>query len=154
MSNQLHSVSIQQHTMKRWMCLVDNTMTVLLKNLFTVHFQFDLLKLETNNTRDDELKHAWITVRWTVGLWDLSLTTVATNWVEYHSIWPPSMQFERAPHPPSPPQPPKAPKYPPQSMHSCPPRGVQGGRAAPPATTMFGRAVGTRPNIVSPNSAK
>jgi hypothetical protein len=39
------------------------TMTVLLKNLFTVHFQFDLFKLETNNTRDDELKHAWITVR-------------------------------------------------------------------------------------------
>ena len=39
------------------------TMTVLLKNLFTVHFQFDLLKLETNNTRDDKLKHAWITVR-------------------------------------------------------------------------------------------
>ena len=38
-------------------------MTVLLKNLFTVHFQFDLLKLETNNTRDDKLKHAWITVR-------------------------------------------------------------------------------------------
>ena len=39
------------------------TMTVLLKNLFTVHFQFDLLKLETNNTRDDILKHAWIIVR-------------------------------------------------------------------------------------------
>ena len=38
-------------------------MTVLLKNLFTVHFQFDLLKLETNNTRDDKLKHAWIIVR-------------------------------------------------------------------------------------------
>ena len=38
-------------------------MTVLLKNLFTVHFQFDLLKLETNNTRDDILKHAWIIVR-------------------------------------------------------------------------------------------
>ena len=35
-------------------------MTVLLKNLFTVHFQFDLLKLETNNTRDDKLKHACI----------------------------------------------------------------------------------------------
>ena len=42
---------------------VINTMTVLLKNLFTVHFQFDLLKLETNNTRDDKLKHAWIIVR-------------------------------------------------------------------------------------------
>ena len=39
------------------------TMTVLLKNLFTVHFQFDLLKLETNNTRDDEVKHAWIIAR-------------------------------------------------------------------------------------------
>ena len=38
-------------------------MTVLLKNLFTVHFQFDLLKLETNNTRDDKMKHAWIIVR-------------------------------------------------------------------------------------------
>ena len=38
-------------------------MTVLLKNLFTVHFQFDLLKLETNNTRDDKVKHAWIIVR-------------------------------------------------------------------------------------------
>ena len=38
-------------------------MTVLLKNLFTVHFQFDLLKLETNNTRDDEVKHAWIIAR-------------------------------------------------------------------------------------------
>ena len=38
-------------------------MTVLLKNLFTVHFQFDLLKLETNNTRDDILKHAWIIAR-------------------------------------------------------------------------------------------
>jgi len=39
------------------------TMTVLLKNLFTVHFQFDLLKLETNNTRDDKLNHAWIIAR-------------------------------------------------------------------------------------------
>ena len=39
------------------------TMTVLLKNLFTVHFQFDLLKLETNNTRDDKVKHAWIIAR-------------------------------------------------------------------------------------------
>ena len=38
-------------------------MTVLLKNLFTVHFQFDLLKLGTNNTRDDILKHAWIIAR-------------------------------------------------------------------------------------------
>ena len=38
-------------------------MTVLLKNLFTVHFQFDLLKLETNNTRDDKVKHAWIIAR-------------------------------------------------------------------------------------------
>jgi len=37
------------------------TMTVLLKNLFTVHFQFVLLKLETNNTRDDKVKHAWST---------------------------------------------------------------------------------------------
>ena len=73
-------------------------MTVLLKNLFTVHFQFDLLKLETNNTRDDKMKHAWIIVRWTVGWGDLSLTTVATSWVEPHSVWPPSMQFERAPH--------------------------------------------------------
>ena len=43
--------------------VVRETMTVLLKNLFTVHFQFDLLKLETNNTRDDKLKHAWIIVR-------------------------------------------------------------------------------------------
>lgn len=72
-------------------------MTVLLKNLFTVHFQFDLLKLETNNTRDDILKHAWIIARWTVGYWDFSLTTVATSWVEPHSVWPPSMQYERAP---------------------------------------------------------
>ena len=72
-------------------------MTVLLKNLFTVHFQFDLLKLETNNTRDDILKHAWIIVRWTVGYWNFSLTTVATSWVEPHSVWPPSMQYERAP---------------------------------------------------------
>ena len=40
-------------------------MTVLLKNLFTVHFQFDLLKLETNNTRDDKMNHAWIIARWT-----------------------------------------------------------------------------------------
>ena len=39
------------------------SMTVLLKNLFTVHFQFDLLKLETNNTRDDKLNHAWIIAR-------------------------------------------------------------------------------------------
>ena len=39
------------------------TMTVLLKNLFTVHFQFDLLKLETNNTRDDKMNHAWIIAR-------------------------------------------------------------------------------------------
>jgi hypothetical protein len=37
-------------------------------------------------------------VRWTVGWWDLSLTTVATSWVEPHSVRPPSMQFERAPH--------------------------------------------------------
>ena len=86
------------------------SMTVLLKNLFTVHFQFDLLKLETNNTRDDELKHAWIIARWTVGWGDFFLTTVATSWVEPHSVWPPSMQFERAPHnhiyhPPAPPLP-------------------------------------------------
>jgi hypothetical protein len=39
------------------------SMTVLLKNLFTVHFQFDLLKLETNNTCDDKVNHAWIIVR-------------------------------------------------------------------------------------------
>ena len=32
-----------------------HSMTVLLKNLFTVHLQFDLLKLETNNTRDDKI---------------------------------------------------------------------------------------------------
>ena len=90
-------------------------MTVLLKNLFTVHFQFDLLKLETNNTRDDKLKHAWIIVRWTVGWWDLSLTTVATSWVEPHSVRPPSMQFERAPtphtYPPSIPNQTKAPQW-------------------------------------------
>ena len=42
-------------------------MTVLFKNLFTVHFQFDLLKLETNNTRDDKVKLAWIIARLTVG---------------------------------------------------------------------------------------
>ena len=42
---------------------VPTTMTVLLKNLFTVHFQFDLLKLETNNTRDEKVKHAGIIVR-------------------------------------------------------------------------------------------
>ena len=30
-------------------------MTVLLKNLFTVHIQFDLIKLETHNTRDDKV---------------------------------------------------------------------------------------------------
>ena len=72
-------------------------MTVLLKNLFTVHFQFDLLKLETNNTRDDILKHAWIIARWTAGYWGFSLTTVATSWVKPHSVWPPSMQYERAP---------------------------------------------------------
>ena len=41
----------------------ESNMTVLLKNLFTVHFQFDLLKLETNNTRDDEQNHAWIIAR-------------------------------------------------------------------------------------------
>ena len=41
----------------------DQNMTVLLKNLFTVHFQFDLLKLETNNTRDDKVNHAWIIAR-------------------------------------------------------------------------------------------
>ena len=76
-----------------------SNMTVLLKNLFTVHFQFDLLKLETNNTRDDELKHAWIIARWMAGQWGISLTAVATSWVENHSIWPPSMQFERAPPP-------------------------------------------------------
>ena len=34
-----------------------------LKNLFTVHFQFDLLKLETDNTRDDKMNHAWIIAR-------------------------------------------------------------------------------------------
>ena len=43
--------------------LLASIMTVLLKNLFTVHFQFDLLKLETNNTRDDKVKHAWIIAR-------------------------------------------------------------------------------------------
>jgi len=45
------------------MHVLTQTMTVLLKNLFTVHFQFDLLKLETNNTRDDKLNHAWIIAR-------------------------------------------------------------------------------------------
>jgi len=43
--------------------MMSEAMTVLLKNLFTVHFQFDLLKLETNNTRDDKLNHAWIIAR-------------------------------------------------------------------------------------------
>jgi hypothetical protein len=37
--------------------------TLFFKNLITVHFQFDLLKLETNNTRDDKVKHAWIIAR-------------------------------------------------------------------------------------------
>ena len=37
------------------------------KESLTVHFQFDLLKLETNNTRDDKVKHAWIIARLTVG---------------------------------------------------------------------------------------
>ena len=46
--------------------LLFKVMTVLLKNLFTVHFQFDRLKLETNNTRDDKVYHAWIIARWTV----------------------------------------------------------------------------------------
>jgi hypothetical protein len=43
--------------------LLFKVMTVLLKNLFTVHFQFDRLKLETNNTRDDKVYHAWIIAR-------------------------------------------------------------------------------------------
>ncbi len=30
---------------------------------FTVHSQFDLLKLETNYISDDKVKHAWIIVR-------------------------------------------------------------------------------------------
>ena len=44
-------------------CAIIQFKFVLLKNLFTVHFQFDLLKLETNNTRDDKLNHAWIIAR-------------------------------------------------------------------------------------------
>ena len=55
------------------MHVLTQTMTVLLKNLFTVHFQFDLLKLETNNTRDDKLNHAWIIARWTVAVEEISL---------------------------------------------------------------------------------
>ena len=51
------------HMFTRLSRVMSEIMTVLLKNLFTVHFQFDLLKLETNNTRDDKLKHAWIIVR-------------------------------------------------------------------------------------------
>ena len=97
------------------------------------------------------------------------MTTVATNWVEHHSIRPPSMQFERAP---------LIPPYPPTSLtptkpltffwylegmandekgfEACllPTAGGCRGGAAPPATTMFGRAVGTRPNIVSPTHPK
>ena len=53
--------------------VMTQTMTVLLKNLFTVHFQFDLLKLETNNSRDDKLNHAWIIARWTVAVEEISL---------------------------------------------------------------------------------
>ncbi len=57
-------------------------MTVLLKNLFTVHFQFDLFKLETNNTRDDKVKHTWIIARRSVVQGeDFFLNTVATSWV-------------------------------------------------------------------------
>lgn len=75
----IHEIESWHHPLTH---VIQPIMTVLLKNLFTVHFQFDLLKLETNNTRDDELKHAWIIARWTAGWWDLSLTTVATSWVE------------------------------------------------------------------------
>jgi hypothetical protein len=58
-----------------------SSMTELLKNLFTVYFQFELLKLETNYTCDDKVKHAWIIARWTVGWGGLSLTTVAMSQV-------------------------------------------------------------------------
>ena len=34
--------------------------TVLLKNLFTVHFQFDLLKLETNTCLDNCEMNSWL----------------------------------------------------------------------------------------------
>ena len=85
-------------------------MTVLLKNLFTVHFQFDLLKLETNNTREDETNHAWIIARWTmreeIFLWPI----VATSWDEYFSFdpqacnlnGPPYQPPQPTPHPPTP----------------------------------------------------
>ena len=74
-------------------CIV--VMTVLLKNLFSVHFQFDLLKLETNNTRDDKMNHAWIIARWTVFLcWRNTFFDhrgEEQGWIFYltpkHAIW-------------------------------------------------------------------
>ena len=94
LNSTFHICAIESWNFPSCVCVNQVIMTVLLKNLFTVHFQFDLLKLETNNTRDDELKHAWIIARWTAGWWDLSLTTVATSWVEpsfsltpEHAIW-------------------------------------------------------------------
>jgi len=48
-------VQLQTHLRQNAPSRDYESMTVLLKNLFTVHFQFDLLKLETNNTRDDKI---------------------------------------------------------------------------------------------------
>ena len=89
-------------------------MTVLLKNLFTVHFQFDLLKLETNNTCDDKQKHAWIIARWTVVLKRYlfdhcgdELGWISFNSTPEHAIWtgPPNLPNPN-PNPNHPPQPP------------------------------------------------
>ncbi len=72
-------------------------MTVLLKNLFTVHFQLDLLKLETIYTRDDKVKHAWMIARWMVG-WGVSPQPLWRQaGVNLHSVWFPSMLFESPP---------------------------------------------------------
>ena len=59
----LLSITLHMHDVALHLTRVLTIMTVLLKNLFTVHFQFDLLKLETNNTREDETNHAWIIAR-------------------------------------------------------------------------------------------
>ena len=96
------------------------SMTVLLKNLFTVHFQFDLLKLETNNTCDDKVNHAWIIARWTAG-WGDSLFDHCGDelgWI-FIQFDPRACNLNRPPipttHPLPPPQtpnqPPIAPKF-------------------------------------------
>ena len=75
-------------------------MTVLLKNLFTVHISFDSIKVDTIISCDDEVKHAWITREYRC-VEQHSSTMVAKSSVGYYSIPTPSVHFEQAPQHPT-----------------------------------------------------